>query len=172
MLGAGSLLLLKAFPQTPFVKTVSTLLLVFAGLGFGLSLLVHLTSIAGLRPAIGDSVFVLHAGIFVVGLPTVLAITRISRELGRRGAWEVLLTGCPLWLKLGVLMTVGYAIVNFMAFAATQGRSPRAVTESATPAVVRAFSGHWLAFYSAAFAALYSLRGYRNVRESEERDQV
>jgi hypothetical protein len=48
----------------------------------------------------------------------------------------------------------GYAIINFLLFIAV---APSGGHGANPPTVVwRGFSGHWMAFYSAAFAILYS----------------
>jgi hypothetical protein len=49
---------------------------------------------------------------------------------------------------------IAYAIVNFAIFMVTPQRAASAGLMP--PAVVRGFSGHWMAIYAAAFAVLYS----------------
>jgi len=51
-----------------------------------------------------------------------------------------------------------YAIINFVVFIATTATLPKKPHQSAdaSPSVIRGFSGHWMIFYGAAFAVLYS----------------
>ena len=135
-------------------------LMLLAGLGFALSLVAHLASFGGARLPGGSAVFALHAGIFVVWIPTVLVLNRVSRGARRRDLWKVALSGCPRWLRLAVPIIFGYGFLNFLLFMASTVGSPKTATGDAAPGVVRGFSGHWLIFYSAAFAVIYSARNW------------
>ena len=56
-------------------------------------------------------------------------------------------------------MTYGffiYAIINFITFMIAAPAGQQAPNAPAPPVVFRGFSGHWMAFYSAATAILYS----------------
>jgi len=64
------------------------------------------------------------------------------------------LRGAPEWMRYMVYGFGGYAMVNFAIFFF---HSPHGGSGANPPAVVwRGFSGHWMAFYSAALAILYS----------------
>src|SRR5436305_11719901 len=58
-----------------------------------------------------------------------------------------------------------YAILNFIYFMATAMNRPRPPGD-APPEVIRGFSGHWMVFYGAAFATLYSayVVGYSGIQ--------
>lgn len=131
--------------------------MLLAGLGFILSLLVHLASLAGVSLPFGRAVFLLHLGLFVVWIPTVFAASRISKGAPRRDVWKVALSGCPRWLRVSIPAVFIYALINFVIFAATNVSS-KGKRNDTDPSVVRGFSGHWLVFYSAAFAVMYSIR--------------
>jgi hypothetical protein len=124
-----------------------------AAIGLALSLWVHIGAVMGLVVAPPALFGILHVGIFVVWLPTVL-VARTFRGVNQEDFWKVALEGLPTWARYGVYGLFGYAFVNFALFLAQPGsqrggRNPPAVTW-------RGFSGHWMLFYSAALAVLYA----------------
>jgi hypothetical protein len=129
--------------------------MVLAAIGLLLSLGVHVMALAGLPIPGGGMVWALHLGIFLVWLPTMLVARRVTREASRRDFFRVILRGCPAWIRTAFFVFLGYAVLNFVLFAIRTAGSPQA-TGPAPPGVVIGFSGHWMAFYSAAFAILYS----------------
>lgn len=98
-----------------------------AWVGLVLSILSHLAGLLGSKGPLGDYAWVLHIGIFVVWLPTVLVSSRMGADVKRKDLWAIFLIAAP-----------------------KGGSGPM------IPDVVRGFSGHWMAFYSAAAAVLYS----------------
>lgn len=139
-------------------KTFRLLLAPFIGLaaiGFILSVAAHLAAVAGSPIPFGKAVWGLHIGIFVVWLPTVLVGTRLTRGANRKDYWKIALAGCPKWMRTALYLLFGYALLNFVLFLATTASHPQP-KGSAPPEVVRGFSGHWMVFYGAAFASLYS----------------
>lgn len=129
--------------------------LLLSGIGLALSIVAHLAGLAGIELPGGRLVWALHAGIFVVWIPTVLVSMRTTRCANRKDFWKVALSGCPVWMRRAIYVLFGYGILNFFLFmqATGAGHTP---TGDAPPSVIRGFSGHWMVFYSAAFAILYS----------------
>jgi hypothetical protein len=139
-------------------KSFRSILAPFMGLaaiGFILSVAAHLAAIVGSPIPFGKAVWALHIGIFVVWLPTVLVGIRFTRGCNRRDYWKVALAGCPKWIRTGLYLLFGYAMLNFIVFIAMTPAQSRPKGD-APPEVVRGFSGHWMVFYGAAFATLYS----------------
>jgi len=70
------------------------------------------------------------------------------------GFLESALRGCPRWMKYTLYGIFGYAVLNFIVMLAgtpsMNGPGPM------PPSIVRGFSDHWMAFYAAAIALLYS----------------
>ena len=96
----------------------------------------------------------LHVGIFVVWFPAVLVAQRLVGNLNRRDLWKVVLKGSPDWMRYMVYAFFVYAFVNFLFF---MGKTASGSSGTNPPASVwRGFSGHWMAFYSAALAILYT----------------
>src|ERR1051325_9293223 len=109
-------------------KTFRLILLPFLALalvGLILSVAAHIAAIAGAPIPFGKGVFALHVGIFVVWLPTVLVSIRRTRGAHRRHNWKVALVGCPKWMRTALKILIGYAILNFVIFMATNVSHPK-----------------------------------------------
>lgn len=136
-----------------WLKPILSLIGGLAWVGLTLSILSHLAALLGSQGPLGDYAWVLHIGIFIVWLPTVLVASRIGADFERKDLWKAVLRGCPQWMQYMVCGFFGYALLNFAIFIIA---SPKGGSGPMPPAVVRGFSGHWMAFYSAAAAVLYS----------------
>jgi hypothetical protein len=130
----------------PFIRVFVWL----SAIGLVISLWVHIGALMG--RTVSPAFWVLHVGIFVVWFPSVLVAQRLVGSTRRQDFWKVVLKGAPGWMRYMVYAFLVYAFVNFMIFMAQAGG------RHDTPSAVewRGFSGHWMAFYSAAFAILYS----------------
>jgi hypothetical protein len=136
-----------------WVKPLLWPFVILSAVGLGLSLWVHLGAVSGRKVAPEPFFWTLHVGIFVVWLP---AVTVANRRVGtfRRNYWTRVLRDSPSWLKYMVYFFFGYAAINFLFFIT---QTPEKGTAGDTPVGTwRGFSGHWMAFYSAALAILYS----------------
>lgn len=126
--------------------------------GLALSIWVHVGALFGRRVAPESFFWMLHVGIFVVWIPAVLIAQRLVGNTSRRDFWKVILKDVPVGLRYAVYGFLGYAMVNFLFFVTKV--PPHSAHNSGwdnTPVEVwRGFSGHWMAFYTAAFAILYS----------------
>jgi hypothetical protein len=131
------------------------LLWVFIGLsaaGLILSLWVHIGALHGRAP--GEYYWALHMGIFVVWFPAVFVAKERVGSTNRKDFWKVALKGSPDWVRYMVYGFLAYAAVNFALFVV---RGEPGGSGANTPALTwRGFSGHWMLFYSAALAILYS----------------
>ena len=67
--------------------------------GLVLSLVVHVSALLGIDLGLGQKVFGLHIGIFLVWIPTVLVANNLSKDCRRSDFWKVALRGCPDWMK-------------------------------------------------------------------------
>ena len=127
-----------------------------AALGLLLSLWVHINALLGHVVIPDKYFFALHAGVFVVFIPAVLAQTAIFRRPARQSDWKVVLRFAPPWMLYMVYVFFAYAFLNFAIFIARTPSSHSAHAET-PPSVWRGFSGHWMLLYSAALAILYSV---------------
>jgi len=140
--------------------------LIFSAAGLVLSVISHICALRGVAGPLGDLTWLLHIGIFIVWLPAILAVQRLSGNVPRRDLWQAALRGCPGWMRYGMYGLFGYAMINFLIFAQAAGKHQG--TGPMPPDVVRGFSGHWMVFYGAAFAILHSyihLRGQNTIRK-------
>jgi hypothetical protein len=125
-----------------------------SGIGLVVSLWVHLGAVMGRRVAPEAFFWMLHVGIFVVWFPAVFVAQRLVGNVNRKDLWKVVLKDSPDWMRYMVYGFFGYAVVNFLFF---MTKAPSGGSGANPPAVVRrGFSGHWMAFSSAALAILYS----------------
>jgi hypothetical protein len=117
-----------------------------AALGLALSVASHIEALQGNPGPLGKYTWTLHLGALAICIPAAI--------VARKSKWKALLAGCPAWMRYVLYGFITYAIVNFAIFMVTPhgGGSPGLMP----PAVVRGFSGHWMAIYAAAFAVLYS----------------
>jgi hypothetical protein len=139
-----------------FIRPTLLPLMYLSALGLILSLLVHLGALLRTGSALGEAAWFLHGGIFLVWIPAVLVLQPLTREFKQKDLWRAALRGCPTWMRWMTYGFFGYAAVNFILFIFM---APGRTSSSATSAVVlRGFSGHWMAFYSAAVAIFYSAR--------------
>jgi hypothetical protein len=138
------------------MKSILYPFMLLAACGLALSVAAHCIALAGATIPGGKLVWSLHAGVFVVWIPTVLVSMRATRHASRKDFWKVALAGCPIWMRRGFYALCGYAVINFVLFMATTFNQPKQQTGDAPPSVIRGFSGHWMVFYGAAFAVLYS----------------
>lgn len=126
-----------------------------AVIGLALSVVAHLAAVFGFSQPLGEAVMGLHVGIFVVWLPAVMVANRLVADFKRKDFWTAALRGCPRWMRAVTFVIFVYAFLNFFLFLGNQ--PPRGKSQKAdAPEVVRGFSGHWMAFYSAGAALLYS----------------
>jgi hypothetical protein len=140
------------------MKIVLFPFMVLAAVGFVLSLIVHVTALFGIPSPLGEFSWLLHMGIFVVWLPTVIVSNRRVKDSRQKDFWKVALRGCPQWMKRLTQLCFIYAIINFILFMIFDiaGGGANGSEDGTPPGILRGFSGHWMAFYSAAMAVLYS----------------
>jgi hypothetical protein len=129
-----------------------------AGFGLVLSLIVHICALIGIPSPLGEIAWGLHIGVFIVWLPAVIVAMSLVKDFKQKDFWKAAFRACPKWMKNLTYFFFGYAILNFVLFIMLEvGSGNSKGSGSGTPAnILRGFSGHWMAFYSAAMAVLYS----------------
>jgi len=132
--------------------------------GLALSLRVHANAWQGVAPPKGA--WALHVGIFIVWLPAILALRPLNRDVKSGDAWRVALRGAPAWTPVVLQCLTVYAVANFGLF---MYQSPPRGTSPDEALVARGFSGHWLLFYGAGAAMLYSAARLRAQSAAAER---
>jgi hypothetical protein len=128
-------------------------------LGWLASFAIHIVSLTGTDLQTDyPMIMLLHAGVFVVWIPTVLFLKKDHdyRQFHQSGIWsrsnpvnflKIVSKNAPWALKIVAAAGFVYAILNFLLCMTTSFPHE--------PNAARMFSGHWLAFYGIALAALY-----------------
>jgi hypothetical protein len=137
-----------------WTKPLLWVLVAVAVLGLGLSLWVHLGAVVGQRVAPQALFFALHIGAIAIWFPTVFVAQKRIGSTNRKDFWKLALRGSPDWMRYVVYGFFAYAIANFALFMIQA--PPHGGTGNPPAVVWRGFSGHWMAFYSASMAILYS----------------
>jgi hypothetical protein len=140
-----------------WLKPLVWIFVAVSAVGLVLSLWIHIGSVMGRRVAPAQYFWILHVGIFVVWFPALLLARRRVGNVNRKDFWKVVLKNSPEWMRYMVYGFGGYALLNcalFLASGGTSGPGNTGLNPSAN--VWRGFSGHWMVFYSAALAILYS----------------
>jgi hypothetical protein len=152
---ADELALLEMAGSVPeWVKPLLWPFIALSAIGLVVSLWAHLGTLMGRRVAPEAFFWILHVGIFIVWFPAVVVAQRRIGGANRTDYWKVVLRGSPDWMRYMVYGFFAYAIINFVLFMAN---APSGASGANPPANVwRGFSGHWMAFYSAALAIIYS----------------
>jgi len=121
--------------------------------GLVASLFVHVLALRDVSSPFGSLTWALHIGVFVVGGAALLVVQDITTAK-RADFWKAVLRGCPGWGRAGCYALSAYAMLNFVLSIVKATPYPN----DCVPDVItlRAFSGHWMAFYSASAAILYS----------------
>lgn len=122
-------------------------------IGFAASLGVHVASWFGTVPFPETYFFAFHVGIFVVWIPAVFVSQRMVKGYERKDFWKAAFRGTPPWTLKVFYVIFYYAIGNFLVFW-SRGMFGSAKPDKGPP--WQGFSGHWLIFYGAAAAMLYS----------------
>ncbi|HET8707764.1 MAG TPA: hypothetical protein VFM46_15785, partial [Pseudomonadales bacterium] len=135
---------------------VLTTFLFLSFTGFILSVAAHIASIAGIFIPGGNAVMGLHGGIFIVWIPTVIIMMRVTKGARRKDSWKIALSGCPPWMRGALYVLFAYAFLNFFLFASQQTNKGHDKEQGVTAETIRGFSGHWMLFYGTAFATIYS----------------
>ena len=126
------------------MKVILIPFMYLAALGLALSVMVHMFSLLSVPSPLEETSWVLHIGIFVVWVPTILVANRLVKDFKQKDFWKAALRGCPTWMKNLTYFFFGYAILNFAIFIISDlasGGSARNLGNTPS-AVFRGFSGH------------------------------
>ena len=146
-------------------------------LGSIIAITVHIFAVLGVDVA--DTlpfIWVLHIGIFVVWIPTILSLKEQQKENKEANAFTILTKDKPKWIIAVIIGIAIYTGLNFMLFMSkaiegtplekngvyslhNRGTHIRDITKEEYHLhganILRGFSGHWILFYTVAAIALY-----------------
>jgi hypothetical protein len=130
------------------VKLIAYPVMVVAGIGVLLCLSFYLLGLSGIHPLPARQMPTLFAGVFVVWLPTVLLMNRLTKDFKQKDLWKAALRGCPAWMKTTLWVVVGSVFVIFF-LPVLSKRSP-----GDAPQIFVLFP---ITFYAISFCVMYSL---------------
>jgi len=140
--------------------------LVLGAVGYLTSLVVHIIAFAALVPVHPGLLIGLIVGVFAASIPAVIVvnvmvITRgligFSRKMYRQQQ-EVIHKYSPTWMRWLVGLSGVYAVINFVLSIVLieTSSNPDNYLHSENFLGIRMMTGHFMAFYSFSFSALYS----------------
>ena len=112
---------------------------------------IHVASLFGITSGFGASIRILGPGVFVVFVPAVLVMTRLTRDFKQKDLWRAALRGCPTWLRRTVWVVFGYSWAGFFLLPILYRSGMDSPASQA-----RTMSAVLLTFYLVAAAVLYS----------------
>jgi len=128
------------------------LLMFISVIGLALSVIVHLCSLFRICEPSRGLMILISVGIVIVLYPALIIRRTIRKELSIENFNEAMFDACPKWLVIINGSFIIYALggLIFLVF-------KKHFTNS-TANDFRAFSGHWMVFYSLPFTILYCCR--------------
>jgi hypothetical protein len=132
------------------MKAIAYLVMMIAGIGLVACFCLYILSLAapGLEPRLAPvAMEVIFPGIFVVWLPTVLLMNRLTRDFKQRDLWKAALRGCPTSMRTGLWVVIAFVIFAAFVVPLLRGKNPGPSSFLIFPA----------SFYSVSFCVMYSL---------------
>lgn len=126
-------------------------LLALAAIGFVATLIVHVASLFGIIYPFDHSTKLLVPGMFIVFVPMIFVMNRLTKDFKQKDIWRAALRGCPTWMRRAVWIIFGYAWVGFFALPFLYGGGMSSAANGA-----RVGSATFLIFYLVPLAVLYS----------------
>ena len=90
--------------------------LALSAAGFAALLAVHVASLFGVAYPFERFAGILGPGIFVVFLPTIFVMNRLTWDFKRKDIRRASLRGCPTWMRRTVWTIFGYSWLGFSSY--------------------------------------------------------
>lgn len=132
-----------------------------SAVGFVAMLVVHVASLFGNTYPFERTLAILGPGVFVVFLPTIFVMNRLTRDFKQKDIWRAALRGCPQWMYRTVWAIFLYGWAGFFALPLLYGGGMNAAANNA-----RSMSATLLIFYLIPFAVMYSATHVERYDES------
>jgi hypothetical protein len=132
-----------------------------AAAGFVAMLLVHLASLFGNTYLFDRTIAVFGPGVFVVFLPTIFVMNRLTQDFKQKDLWRAALRGCPQWMYRIVWAIFAYCWAGFFVLPLLYGGGMDSNANRA-----RIGSGALLVFYLIPLAVMYSATHVERFDES------
>ena len=135
--------------------------LALSAVGFAALLAIHVASLFGVAYPFEHFIGILGPGIFVVFLPTIFVMNRLTRDFKQKDIWRAALRGCPTWMRRTVWTIFGYSWFGFFILPLIFRGGMDSATNKA-----RIGSGALMVFYLIPLAVLYSATKAHTLDES------
>ncbi len=132
-----------------------------AAVGFVAALAVHVAALFGSTYPFDRTLEMLGPGIFVVFLPTIFVMTRLTRDFKQKDLWRAALRGCPRWMYRAVWGIFLYCWAGFFVLPLLYGGGMDSAANKA-----RSMSAGLLIFYLIPLAVMYSATHAQRFDES------
>jgi hypothetical protein len=129
-------------------------LFALTAVGFAATLMVHLASLFGNTYLFERTIAVLGPGVFVVFLPTIFVMNRLTRDSKQKDLWRAALRGCPRWMYRTVWGIFLYGWAGFFVLPLLYGGGMDLAANKAR--VGSGASGVFLVLYLIPLAIMYS----------------
>ena len=126
-------------------------LLVVAAVGFVALFAIHVAALFGVTYPFERFIGLFGPGLFVVFVPMIFVMNRLTRDFKQKDIWRAALRGCPAWMRRAVWVIGGYAWLGFFLLPVLYGGGMEAPSNKA-----RVMSAGLMIFYLIPFAVLYS----------------
>lgn len=143
------------------MAVLTYLFLALSALGFAALVAIHITSLLGITYPFEHFIPLLGPAVFVVFVPTIFVINRLTRDFKQKDLWQAALRGCPTWMRRAVWAIFGYAWLGFFVLPVLYGGGMESARNKA-----RIGSGGLMIFYLIPFAVMYSATRVRELDES------
>lgn len=132
------------------MAALNKLLLAVASVGFAAQAVVHIAALCGLTAPFQQLEKLLIPALFVVFVPMILLMNRMTRDFRQRDIWKAALRGCPQWMRVTLWTIAGYAWLAALSplLFGSRNLSPLASARCASAMI--------LAFYAISVGVLYS----------------
>ncbi len=129
-------------------KMIAYPVMILAGVGVLLCLSFYLLGVTGIYLLPARGVPIVFGGIFVVWLPTVILMNRLTQDFKQKDIWKAALRGCPAWMRTALWVVIGCVFAVFF-LPVLAKRSP-----GDSPQIFVLFP---IMFYAISFCVMYSL---------------
>ncbi len=94
--------------------------LVLSAIGFAVMLVVHVAALFGVTAPFANGLRYLGPGVFVLAVPMILVMNRLTRDSKQKDTWRAALRGCPqmdascslghCWIRMGRICRVALPV--------------------------------------------------------------
>jgi len=127
-------------------RAIAYPVMVLSALGVVVSTSLFVLSLVGAYHAFKGGPPLIFLGIFVVWVPTVILMNRLTRDFKQKDVWKAALRGCPSWMRIGLWVFTGVVVAITFLPVIWKGQ-PGEDGFTVFPAI----------FYAASFCTMYSL---------------